>query len=37
VHAWGAALTPTEIMQQATGKATDAKWHVAHLRERYVG
>jgi carboxypeptidase Taq len=37
VHAYGAALTPTEIMQAATGKATDAKWHVAHLRERYVG
>lgn len=37
VHEHGAALTPTEIMQHATGRATDAKWHVAHLRERYVG
>jgi carboxypeptidase Taq len=37
VHGWGAALTPTEIMQHATGKATDAKWHVQHLRDRYVG
>lgn len=37
VHGWGSALTPTEIMQHATGKATDAKWHVQHLRDRYVG
>jgi carboxypeptidase Taq len=37
VHAHGAALTPTEIMQAATGKPTDAKWHIAHLRGRYVG
>jgi len=36
VHAHGAALTPQEIMTYATGKPTDAKWHIKHLRERYV-
>lgn len=36
VHAHGAALTPTEIMQEATGRPTDAKWHIQHLRERYA-
>lgn len=37
VHAHGAALTPQEIITGATGKPTDAKWHIKHLRERYVG
>ncbi|MDQ5980434.1 MAG: carboxypeptidase Taq [Verrucomicrobiota bacterium] len=37
VHAHGAALTPTRIMQQATGRPADPKWHIAHLRERYLG
>ncbi len=37
VHAHGAALTPARIMQQATGRPADAKWHIAHLRERYLG
>ena len=37
VHEIGGALTPQEIMKQATGKTTDAKWHIAHLRERYLG
>lgn len=36
VHAHGAALTPQEIMTHATGQPTDAKWHIKHLRERYV-
>ena len=37
VHSKGAALLPQEIITQATGKPTDAKWHIKHLRERYVG
>jgi carboxypeptidase Taq len=37
VHSQGGALLPQEIITQATGKPTDAKWHIAHLRERYVG
>lgn len=37
VHAHGAALTPARIMQRATGRPADAKWHIAHLRERYAG
>lgn len=36
VHAHGASLTPQELITQATGKPTDAKWHIKHLRERYV-
>ncbi len=37
VHAHGAAKTPQEIMQLATGRPADAKWHIAHLRQRYGG
>ena len=37
VHSQGGALLPQEIITQATGKPTDAKWHIRHLRERYVG
>jgi carboxypeptidase Taq len=35
VHAHGAALTPQEIMQSATGRPTEAKGYLKHLRERY--
>lgn len=37
VHSKGAAFLPQEIINQATGAPTDAKWHIKHLRERYVG
>jgi len=37
VHSKGAALLPQEIITQATGRPTDSKWHIKHLRERYVG
>lgn len=36
VHAHGATLLPGEIMKAATGKPTDAKWHLKHLRDRFV-
>ena len=36
VHSYGGALLPQEIIAKATGKPTDAKWHIQHLRERYV-
>lgn len=36
VHAHGATLLPGEIMAAATGHPTDAKWHLKHLRERFV-
>lgn len=36
VHGHGGALLPGEIMQLATGKSTDARHHLRHLRERFV-
>ncbi len=36
VHAAGGAALPEDIMVAATGRATDAKWHLKHLRERFV-
>lgn len=36
VHSHGGALLPGEIMQIATGKSTDARHHLRHLRERFV-
>lgn len=37
VHAHGGAMLPGEVMQAATGRPTDAKWHLKHLRDRFVG
>lgn len=37
VHAHGGALLPGEVMQAATGRPTDAKWHLKHLQDRFVG
>jgi len=37
VHSQGGTPLPGEIMESATGKPTDAKWHLKHLRERFVG
>ncbi len=37
VHSHGGAPLPGEIMQRATSKATDARHHLRHLRERFVG
>jgi carboxypeptidase Taq len=37
VHTHGGAPLPGEIMQGATGKPTDARHHLKHLRERFVG
>ncbi|MCA1962924.1 MAG: carboxypeptidase M32 [Prosthecobacter sp.] len=36
VHARGGALLPGEVMQLATGKATDARHHLRHLHARFV-
>lgn len=36
VHEHGGAPLPGEIMESATGKPTDAKWHLKHLRDRFV-
>ena len=37
VHAKGAVMTPTEIIQAATGQAPSPEAHLAHLAARYVG
>jgi carboxypeptidase Taq len=36
VHAQGGAALPGEIMEQATGKPTEAGWHLKHLRARFL-
>lgn len=37
VHGPGSTLMPTELIRTATGKETQAKWHLAHLRKRFLG
>jgi carboxypeptidase Taq len=37
VHAHGGSSLPGEVMTLATGKSTDARHHLKHLRERFVG
>lgn len=37
VHSKGSTLTPRDLMQQATGESTNPRWHLAHLRERFLG
>jgi|JI6StandDraft_1071083.scaffolds.fasta_scaffold21025_4 carboxypeptidase Taq len=37
VHTHGGAALPGDIMQLATGKPTDARHHLRHLRERFIG
>ena len=36
VHQHGGILMPGEIVQHATGKAVAAKWHLQHLRDRFL-
>lgn len=36
VHSQGGTPLPGEIMLHATGKPTDAKWHLKHLRDRFA-
>jgi carboxypeptidase Taq len=36
VHAHGSAVLPREIMTAATGEATNAQWHLEHLRDRFT-
>jgi carboxypeptidase Taq len=36
VHAPGGSKTPAEIMKGATGSATEAKWHLRHLKNRFL-
>lgn len=37
VHHHGSVLRPGELMQAATGQPTDAKWHLQHLKKRFLG
>ncbi len=37
VHSQGSTLAPRDLMQSATGKPTDAHWHLDHLRQRFLG
>ena len=37
VHDHGGTLLPGEVIQQATGKAITAKWHLQHLKDRFLG
>ena len=36
VHTLGSTKLPRDMMIAATGEATDAKWHLEHLRERFT-
>lgn len=36
VHVHGGTYDPPELMKLATGKPTDAKWHLEHLRKRFA-
>ena len=36
VHSKGAIVSSQDIMTAATGTATDARWHLAHLRARFL-
>ncbi|MDB6117010.1 MAG: Thermostable carboxypeptidase 1 [Verrucomicrobiaceae bacterium] len=37
IHSKGATLTSGELITAATGSPTDASWHLAHLRSRFLG
>lgn len=36
VHTHGGTYDPADLMKKATGKPTDAKWHLEHLRKRFA-
>ncbi len=36
VHIHGGTYDPSDLMKRATGKPTDAKWHLEHLRKRFA-
>jgi carboxypeptidase Taq len=36
VHAHGSTLAPAELMKAATGEQTNARWHLEHLRRRFL-
>lgn len=36
VHIHGGTYDPSDLMKRATGKPTDAKWHLEHLRSRFA-
>ena len=36
VHAHGSTLTPRDLMQTATGEPTNARWHLEHLKDRFL-
>lgn len=37
VHSKGSTLMPKDLMKSATGRETTPKWHLAHLRDRFLG
>ncbi len=37
VHSHGSTLMPAELMRIATGRETQPKWHLEHLRRRFLG
>ena len=36
IHERGGVLLPQQLIQDATGVPTDPKWHLRHLRERFL-
>jgi carboxypeptidase Taq len=36
VHFHGSVLSPRELMKTATGEPTDARWHLEHLKARFL-
>ena len=36
IHAHGSCLKPPQLMRQATGETTQAKYHLEHLREKFT-
>jgi carboxypeptidase Taq len=36
VHSKGTTLMPRELMRVATGREIEPKWHLAHLKERFL-
>ena len=36
VHHQGSRHRPPELMEFATGETTQSKWHVQHLREKFL-
>lgn len=37
IHARGSSLFPQDLMKQVTGEGTNAQFHLAHLKRRFLG